>query len=315
MNFIDQEIVLDTAAPYGDAIPLPLSSALFRRLEETARPCVRMALEGTSAHAGAPPIWLQRASEIRTIGFSANNGQSVLHVRAQTLGVAAPELFEQPTLWPGFARPEETVLQVMARISDAVRRKETGEDFYDPSLLKHFSHWKGIFENSLRGLKLPQPVTGARNLAVLDAQVPESARQLSSETPSPRQVRVVGKLDVIRHSTRSFGLLLEGDQEVRGVLAEGTPELLLRYFGKEITVLGKAIYRPSGSLLRIDAQEIIETTEGRAAFSRVPAALSKAPRPDKRFQNDKTGVAAFFGTWPGEETDEELLAALGELRH
>ncbi len=27
-----------------------------------------------------------------------------------------------------------------------------------------------------------------------------------------------------------------------------------------------------------------------------------------------TGVAAFFGTWPGDETDEELLAALWAIR-
>jgi hypothetical protein len=36
---------------------------------------------------------------------------------------------------------------------------------------------------------------------------------------------------------------------------------------------------------------------------------------EKRLQPSRGGVAAFFGTWPGEETDEELLAALGELRN
>jgi len=128
-------------------------------------------------------------------------------------------------------------------------------------------------------------------------------------------VRIVGKMDMVRHSTRSFGLVLTGGEEVRGVLQEGDPDLLRAYFGKEITVFGKAVYRPSGSLLRVDAQEILDTTEGRAAFSVVPQAFIKAEKVERRVQGGKSGVVAFFGTWPGEETDEELLAALGELRN
>jgi hypothetical protein len=84
--------------------------------------------------------------------------------------------------------------------------------------------------------------------------VAANAQMLSDQTPLPRQVRVVGKLDMVRHRTRSFGLILDGGEEVRGVLVDGTPELLQGYFGKDITVLGKAIY-PSGTLLRIDALE------------------------------------------------------------
>ena len=30
-------------------------------------------------------------------------------------------------------------------------------------------------------------------------------------------------------------------------------------------------------------------------------------------QDETSGVAAFFGTWPGDETEEELLALLTEI--
>jgi hypothetical protein len=125
----------------------------------------------------------------------------------------------------------------------------------------------------------------------------------------------VGKLDMVRHSTRSFGLLLADGQEVRGVLHEGDADVLQRYFGKEITVFGKAVYRPSGGLLRVDAREIVDTVEGRFAFSFIPSPLTHRTKQDRKIQAPKNGVAAFFGSWPGDETDEELLAALGELRH
>jgi hypothetical protein len=65
---------------------------------------------------------------------------------------------------------------------------------------------------------------------------------------------------------------------------------LQKYFGREITVFGKAIYRPSGSLLRLDAEEIMDTTEGRGAFSSIPEALSKPFRTDRQLQTGKTGV-------------------------
>jgi hypothetical protein len=105
-------------------------------------------------------------------------------------------------------------------------------------------------------------------------------------------------------------LLLADGQEVRGVLHDGDPDLLQQYFGREITIFGKAVYRPSGTLLRIDAQEILDTVEGRSAFSVVPPALTHRPKLDRKVQTAKNGVAAFFGSWPGDETDDELLAAL-----
>jgi hypothetical protein len=120
---------------------------------------------------------------------------------------------------------------------------------------------------------------------------------------------------MVRHSTRSFGLLLDRGDEVRGVLQDGDPAILQRHFGKMITVIGKAIYRPSGSLLRIDAKEILDTTEGRQAFSLIPESLSGRRGTERRPQAVKAGVSAFFATWPGEESDEELLEALGELRN
>jgi hypothetical protein len=50
MNYVEQDIVLRTESSYGQDIPLTISSAVFRRLENTAGASVRMALEGTSAY-------------------------------------------------------------------------------------------------------------------------------------------------------------------------------------------------------------------------------------------------------------------------
>jgi hypothetical protein len=306
---------LETETSYGSDIPLAISASLLRRLEETARPCVRMVLEGTSASVGAPPAWLERASDVRTLGFSEQNGKSVLHVKAPKLGDAVPEIFDQPSLWPGIASQDDTAIQLIGKVSHVVRRQEAGSDLYDRPLLKHLSHWGKLFRRDVQSLAFPTNVVSGGASDVFDEQVSRNALLLSDQTPTPRQVRVVGKLDMVRHSTRSFGLLLADGEEVRGILQDGDPDLLQQYFGKEITIFGKAVYRPSGTLLRIDAQEILDTVEGRSAFSVVPPAFTHRSKQDRKVQTSKSGVAAFFGSWPGEETDDELLAALGVLRH
>jgi len=314
VNYIEQNVVLRTEAFYGGDVPLSLSSPLLRRLENTVRPSVRMVLEGTSASVGAPPAWLERASDIRTLGFSAQNGQTILHLKAPKLGDAAPRLFEQQSLWPHTASPEDTAIQVVGKIARAIRQREAGSDLYDRRLLKYLSSWNGLFRHELKSVDFCVGAEISDPLSPLDRQVVANAQTLSDQTPSPRQVRIVGKLDMVRHSTRSFGLVLSHGDEVHGVLVDGTSELLQGYFGKEITVLGKAIYRPSGTLLRVDASGILPVSDGRQAFSTVPPSFSQPRRPERKLQSSKSGVASFFGSWPGEETDQDLLRALEEVR-
>jgi hypothetical protein len=135
--------------------------------------------------------------------------------------------------------------------------------------------------------------------------------------PQPRQVRVTGVLDMIRHSTRSFRLKLEEGTEVRGVLKtrEQTEELT-EFLGKKLLVLGRAVYRVSGKLLRIDA-EGFETGEGQPRlFAKVPTAWEIRPLSIRMKQSSyqRQGVSSFFGIWPGDETDEDFERMLRELR-
>ncbi len=135
--------------------------------------------------------------------------------------------------------------------------------------------------------------------------------------PQPRQTRVTGVLDVIRHSTRSFSLKLEDRIEVRGVVKTREQiEELKKFLGKKLLVLGRAVYRTSGKLLRIDA-EGFETGEGQPLlFAKVPPARATRPTPVRiePSSRQRQGVPAFFGTWPGEETDEDFERMLAELR-
>jgi len=118
----------------------------------------------------------------------------------------------------------------------------------------------------------------------------------------------------VRHSTRSMGLRLDDQNEIRcAVVNEGITDLGA-YLNKEVTILGKAIYRPSGSVLRLDVEQVLDTTVGREQFSTVSPSLEGTKKLERKIQTPRTGISAVFGSWPGEESDEELLSALAELR-
>jgi hypothetical protein len=87
-----------------------------------------------------------------------------------------------------------------------------------------------------------------------------------------------------------------------------------QYGDKEVTVIGKAIYRPTGTVLRLDVQQILETTVGREAYSLIPVSFESRHEPDRTKQTSRRGLSVVFGSWPGEESDEDLLASLAEIR-
>jgi hypothetical protein len=278
---------------------------------------VRMAVEGTSATVGATPMWLRRASDVRVLGFSERHGNTLLKLAAPRLGEAAKELYAQNTLWETRPPEEDTAVNVFARVMLEVRKGDPESALYDRQLLRRFSHLRSLFTHAVLSVRLPSTSGESEPSALLDEQVVRNAMQLSDRTPQPAQVRLTGKLDMIRYSTRSFGLLTDEGIEIRGVLdSQEQTDSLKSFLGQRILVLGKAVFRPSGSLLRIDASGI-EPGEGQPAlFSKIPVARSVRPQlvRSKGVETQKRGVAAFFGAWPGEETDEDFDAMVRELR-
>jgi hypothetical protein len=314
LRYQQQNIVLHTEPGYGARLPLDFGGNVFRQLSPMLSSSVRMAIEGSSAHVGAPPMWLRRASDVRFLGLSeGDESATILHLEAPTLGEAAEEIYAQGTLWETKPARDDTAVNVLARVTTEVSRGNPDSTFYDRNLLKQFSHSTRLFQRKLVSLDVPDTTAVAK----LDRQVALRATELTDRTPSPRQVRVIGHLDMIRHSTRSFEMLLEEGKTVRGVLENGEQiDALKAFLGQTVLVVGKAVYRPSGSLLRVDAQAIGEGTGQPKIFAKIPAPLDHT-QPTVRLrisEQAKNGVAGFFGQWPGNETDEELLAMLRDVR-
>jgi hypothetical protein len=146
---------------------------------------------------------------------------------------------------------------------------------------------------------------------VLDPAVAQLIRILADETPAARVSRVRGVLDTLTVSTRAMALRLDDGRLLRGFAGAVELGRLKQLLGTVIVLEGSVTFRPSGDALRIEVESAWPATSGDIIWAQLPKAEPTATRP--RLSLSTTGLDAFFGKWPGDETDEQLAAALRDL--
>jgi hypothetical protein len=291
----------------GEAPPVPVGN-LLRQIKPAVRESIMMGLVGRSRPPGRPPAWLVSASDVRFIGIEGESqGDTVLHFEAPRLGEAAEELYQQQEFWPSKPPAEDTGFDLLGDVLSDVAAHRADSDRFDSPLLKRI----GGFGKILHGVYQRASLTGHRYTdqqpAVLDGNTIANALRLDFEMPMPQRVRVVGNLDMIRLSSRGFELILDDGTLARGVLIEGDMAALKPLVGHRALVQGEAFYRPSGRLLRIDAARVDPGEDQPGIWSVIPPPRRRKldTRQLLKRQGPSSGISAFFGTWPGDETDEE----------
>lgn len=309
LTTIHHRVVLDSEAASGAAVAPAALAMLVGRFNACLRGAVSTAFRGTSRIKSPAPHWLAAASDVRLAGRDA----TVLHFEAPTFGTAAPELYEQREPWPTRPDPSHTSFEVLARVLGDVNREHRDSDRYDPSLLRRLHDFGRLLNDMFRAARIEHFSSGGSEYARLDAATAERAGRLGSEAPRPQRALVVGVLDTLRERTKSFVIRVDSGEEVCGLLVRRAE--LAALFGRRVAAEGRAVFRPSGHLLCLEA-ELVAPGEGTSEiFSRVPKSLAR-PHDSSQWskpQGPTTGVNAFFGRWPGDESEEELLDQLDAL--
>jgi hypothetical protein len=304
--------------PAGLRVPVDVLVELVSALQEGALRAARFVVEGESIRKGPKPAWLDAVGRFDITGLT--QGSAVLQVEAPSLAEALPECFGVGTQVAFFADPSRTVDTHQSAIDffgvalTSVLRGDRDELLADRPLLEACARLARAPGHGFQSVTLGGIAGTDEPIAIFPADV-ERIELLHDETPAPRAVRVTGTLDTISVSKTDVVVRLADGTAVAARVERHDPEELRALFAERVVVAGLAQYRPSGRLLVIDAEHIGVATEGDALWERPPA-----PRPAKAApiaqllpQDHASGVAAFFGTWPGDESDEELLAALAEI--
>lgn len=284
-----------------------------------AREATCMRFRHASKIKGRRPEWLREAADLNPVDIQdAGDHSKVIIVEAPSLGEAAAEIYQSRGLFDTFPDTQETALDVLGQTVGVIAERNAASEFYDTDLLRRLETFRAYFKRSdviavglgtLNGDGIEMLPAATIDLATIEA-----AESLHRQSPQARRVRISGKLDMLRDSDRAFDLLLSDGTRVRGVWEEdlGSIIALLR---KQVVVDALAVFRPSGSLLRIDAGAMEEAGPEDSFFSKLPrpAPIRINLRAAHQAQSINTGLAAVYGQWPGDESEDQLLAALGEL--
>lgn len=304
---ITRRIRLSGPGARGVRIAGGLLRDLLDVLVDGCQQAVRLRVEGRSTAQGKPPVWLARAAAFDIVALK--EGSTVLVIEAPSLIEAAPERFRQGDLFP-FVDSARSCLDLLEdSLRDAVEGKSES-DAYDDGLVKTFEEFSRVLGHEVEVVELMDggPLR-------VDLPAVETCRRLRTSTPPDQQVRVAGKLDVLRHSDRMFTLILESGVQVRGVVAGDGIDLatLGALWGRLALVSGVAKFRPSGSVLRIDAERIERADDhDLSLWGELPAPIlgTLNDRLLHQPQGPRSGVSAIFGQLRDGESDEDVIEAL-----
>ena len=300
----------------GKPAPATLGNVL-REVGFAAREAVRMGFTHSSRKPGRAPAWLIAAEDVRFVGVSPDNsGATRLHFEAPRFGEVADEPYRQPDLFEVPPAATDTAFDLLGDILNDISKRLVDSERYDIGLLKRFERFGGtVFNRGVDSITVQGNRIQIDCPPRIDIHLAETAALLHRETPAPRSVRVAGRLDMIRDSDRVFNLILDGGERLRGIWTGGDTAMLARYFKEYVVLGGVAVFRPSGLLLRVDAEAMALAETKDRFFSTMPQPASRTLDVPAlvRGQKGKNGIPAVFGKWPGDESEEALLAALKEM--
>lgn len=301
------EIRLKGPKKQGVRISASALQSLLRVITEGSLKAVRLAVEGSSVSKGPTPAWLREAARVDVVGLKP--GSTIVEFEAPALKEASPARFAQGDMFRDIDVGQSCISLLADGLSDAVRG-DAESDRYDDGLIGLYEELALLRAEGVQEIE----IAGAKNVNV----APEGLGRISElrrKLPASRRVRVSGKVDQIRHSDRMFTLLLKDGQTLRGIAGEVEPERLRAFWGKEAVVGGHAVFRPSGTILRIEADSIDLADATSEVWSAVPTPLESDLDRKKLVQpqGPRTGINAVFGQWPGDESDEVIDRALKEI--
>jgi hypothetical protein len=279
---------------------------VLRLLVDGTRRVVRLRVEGRSTAHGPAPAWLAQAADFEVVALTP--GSAVLALDAQE--ITGPGLLDQIAMFDPLEETETGISLLKASV-DGAMAGAADTVAVDDGLLEAIEGWQRVVSQGVEAELSDDRGSMTRITADGIARV----AQLRKQTPAPQRVRVAGWLDLIRHSDRMFTLKLEDGTTLRGIAEDVGTDRLAGLFGRKALVSGVAVFRPSGRVLRIDADRIEPAGEDFTlwSFEPRPALGEGAVEALRRLQGARSGLARIIGKWPGDESDEEVRRSLEAL--
>lgn len=313
------KLVLMGGSPDEVRVKASTLKDVIEAMMEVARAATRFYVDGVSQQKGARPAWLDAACDMDILGLAA--GSLAIAMEAPPLREVDPVRFgdscqmklldEAPV--PPHPLGDFTVVDIVGQLMAEILANKDDEIVADGAVLDSCARLVRAASRGYSGIQL-HGVHGQSSPVVVRQEHIARIERLRDATPPPQTVRVSGKLDSIVASRPDIRLLLADGTSVICRVEDHDIERLRALWGTDVVVSGTAHFGPTRRLLRIEVKDLSEARPEDRLFQQVPKARTASPVIDKRAAKGKRGVAGFFGTWPGDESEVELVDALTELK-
>ncbi len=312
MNVVERSFRLEGPSGLG-AKPRPeLIGPVLTHLHDTLQDAVRMGFMHSSQARGRIPKGIKAAADVRYIGHSqADDNATLLRFEVSPFGDVAADLFKQTRLWDDMPTPDQTAFELLGAALDDIGTRREDSNRFDPGLLRRIARYKIIFRRGLSRIVLPD--VASPRPSQFDAAVIDAAHALSDATPQSRRVRVNGRLDLMGVSQGVIKIHVVGGAVVTALWESKEPiDELRSLLNRDVICEGVGVFRPSGTLLRIDADAIAAAGAGDAGFAVVPRAVKVGDinRQLLLKSGEDSAYRELLGSIPPEESDEDFAAAI-----
>lgn len=316
MNLIERSFRLEASEGLGRKPRPELIGPILTHLHGTLQDTVRMGFLHSSRARGRVPAALKSAADVRYVGHSADgDNATLLRFEVAPFGEVAAELFQQQDLWDDGPRPDQTAFELLGSALGDVAAHRVESSRFDPGLLRRIASYRKMFGHG-RLQRIALPDTALPQPGQLDSAVVMEAKALSDSTPSSQRVRVTGRLDLMGASQGVLKLHLQPGSVVTAIWEGDVPlDKLTAFFNRDVVVEGLAIFRPSGSLLRVDADAIAPANTNDEFFRHLPTGVIARDftKLAQLRPGEKSVYTRILGSIPAEESDEAFAAAVEAL--
>ena len=282
-------------------------------LVESSERGLRLAIQGESVKRGKVPSWLSKSLDFTITGLE--EGSTVLDLEAAVLGETALDKIAEQDLWYSKPAPEDTALTLLSRSVRDTTSENLESDTYDAGVLEGLLSFEPILRNFAKRIEFHSDERPQERFELGSDEI-DKIRRLKTYTPEPMTFVVSGQLDMIQHSSKRFHLMIKDRQSIPGTVDPEflSAEDLRQWWGRKVTIKGLIHFRPSRKVRLIEAQVIKPKAVGEDIFERVPVPSTTLDLFESTGRPLPTHgpPTEVWGKWPGDESIEEILAALKE---
>ena len=295
-----------------------LMDALLRSAERATR----LLATGEGIGKGPNPHWLNKTVAFTITGLKP--GSTIFEIEAPCLRETAREQFSQRGLENDDLDDldlDSTSLDLLAMAIEEIMTDDPVGNRFDSSVLDGILMFRRLVGNSNIQFELiSQDSTRPCRLSV-NHQTCMNALELKKQASMKSQIFIVsGRLDKIEFTSRRIRLLIGSDKHLTGVLRSDLidTETLRPLWGQPVTAKGNVHFKINGQPRMMEVHHITRSRQQDDVFEKVPS-----PTNQSLFSEDARVLAVkkkggeyavdldkLVGTWPGDETIDELMAIL-----